>query len=218
MYIKDIFYSIQGEGPYIGYPQIFVRFYGCNIHCDYCDEPDFVKDRKKMTVPQVLEALQPFLSKPVHSISITGGEPLIQVDALKALLPVLPKPVYLETNGTLPTHVAQLKELVTYFAVDYKPGFAKPFEAFLREISDRKHVFIKYILKADSPLEDVRLAAEISQAVLGYCPFILQPVTPFALVQEKVSAEKINLAFEAIADVGLDVRVIGQTHKGMGLK
>ena len=35
--IAEIFDSIQGEGPYIGYRQLFIRFCGCNLLCDYCD-------------------------------------------------------------------------------------------------------------------------------------------------------------------------------------
>ena len=45
--IKEIFKSIQGEGPYIGYEQLFVRFCKCNLKCGYCDT-DFLADDKTM--------------------------------------------------------------------------------------------------------------------------------------------------------------------------
>ena len=35
--VREIFTSIQGEGPYVGVKQLFVRFCGCNLRCDYCD-------------------------------------------------------------------------------------------------------------------------------------------------------------------------------------
>ena len=35
--VKEIFASIQGEGPYVGYKQLFVRFCNCNLKCNYCD-------------------------------------------------------------------------------------------------------------------------------------------------------------------------------------
>ena len=37
--IKEIFASIQGEGPYVGVKQLFIRFCACNLNCDYCDTP-----------------------------------------------------------------------------------------------------------------------------------------------------------------------------------
>ncbi|HEX7575638.1 MAG TPA: 7-carboxy-7-deazaguanine synthase QueE, partial [Candidatus Methanoperedens sp.] len=38
-YINEIFNSIQGEGPYAGTRQVFVRFEQCQLHCEYCDTP-----------------------------------------------------------------------------------------------------------------------------------------------------------------------------------
>ena len=35
--IKEIFTSVQGEGPYVGYKQLFIRFCNCNLKCNYCD-------------------------------------------------------------------------------------------------------------------------------------------------------------------------------------
>ena len=40
--VVEVFSSIQGEGVCLGHRQIFVRLGGCNLHCDYCDEPDTI--------------------------------------------------------------------------------------------------------------------------------------------------------------------------------
>ena len=74
VFIKEIFESIQGEGPYIGYNQLFVRFSKCNLNCKYCDT-DFTSDLKEYSLEELLEETNKF--KNIHSISLTGGEPLL---------------------------------------------------------------------------------------------------------------------------------------------
>ena len=56
--ISEIFDSIQGEGPYVGCRQIFIRFCGCNILCDYCDT-EFDKG-EKYTVKQLVDKIKTF--------------------------------------------------------------------------------------------------------------------------------------------------------------
>ena len=45
--VSEIFYSIQGEGKWIGTPAVFVRFCFCNLGCDWCDS-DYTWDKKKI--------------------------------------------------------------------------------------------------------------------------------------------------------------------------
>ena len=48
--VKEIFTSIQGEGPYVGYKQLFIRLCGCNLNCSYCDTDFGVNDSKEYSV------------------------------------------------------------------------------------------------------------------------------------------------------------------------
>jgi 7-carboxy-7-deazaguanine synthase len=216
MFIKDIFYSFQGEGPWVGYPQIFLRFYGCNITCDYCDEPDFVKDKKKYSIEDCVAELKSFTNKDVHSLSLTGGEPLMYADFIKQLAPHLDMPLYLETNATLPKNLAKIKDDITYFSIDYKPGYETPFKESLELLKDKEHVFIKYILCKDFPDKDIETVSELLKPYSF--PFVIQPVTPFALVTEKASPEDIYRGYALAKKSISDVRVIPQTHKFINLK
>ncbi|NQU19323.1 7-carboxy-7-deazaguanine synthase QueE, partial [bacterium] len=101
--INDVFVSIQGEGKYLDQQQCFVRFYGCNLNCDYCDTKLY--DFKEYTCAELVDKLKEIIGqKNIKTISITGGDPLLQRDFLLEFLPKLKAEGfnnYLETNGVL---------------------------------------------------------------------------------------------------------------------
>ena len=78
--ILEIFRSIQGEGKYAGVPQVFVRFFECNMHCVWCDTPasigDGKREYKELALEDVLKQVNALYDH-AHSVSITGGEPLL---------------------------------------------------------------------------------------------------------------------------------------------
>ena len=82
--INEIFESIQGEGKYLGANQIFVRFSNCNLHCKFCDTQFF--EGKEYDVEMLVKEISSFDLSKVHSISFTGGEPLMFVDFLNEFL------------------------------------------------------------------------------------------------------------------------------------
>lgn len=97
--IYEIFYSIQSESTYAGMPMIFVRTAGCNLSCSYCDTPARHSDGFILSTDECLQAIKPWLC--TH-VCITGGEPLMQWDALKEFIALLESQgyqIYLETNG-----------------------------------------------------------------------------------------------------------------------
>ena len=109
MLINEIFSSIDGEGIRTGFPVTFIRSYGCNLLCSYCDtlyavDPQTEEDKENaftsMTPEQILEKCYELKNK---KITFTGGEPLIQKDAaeLVALLLENGFEVNIETNGAV---------------------------------------------------------------------------------------------------------------------
>jgi len=118
--VKEIFYTLQGEGANAGRPAVFCRFAGCNLWtgreqdradavCQFCDT-DFVgtdgENGGKFTTPEALAAKVASLWPAGEShrfIVCTGGEPLLQVDApLIDALHAEGFTIAIETNGTLP--------------------------------------------------------------------------------------------------------------------
>ena len=94
--IKDIFTSIQGEGLFVGHKQLFIRFCGCNLACQYCDTDFHINNSLEYTVEELVEIIKKHAD--CHSVSLTGGEPLLNTGFMKEFLPQCPLPVYLETK------------------------------------------------------------------------------------------------------------------------
>ena len=119
--VKEIFYTLQGEGHHAGRPAVFCRFAGCNLWsgleegragavCQFCDT-DFVgtdgegggKFTDAHSLAERINALWP-AAHPTHKyVVFTGGEPLLQLDApLIAAVHDAGFEIAIETNGTLP--------------------------------------------------------------------------------------------------------------------
>lgn len=104
MHINELFVGIQGEGQTIGFPAYFVRTSGCNLRCPDCDtDYSFTEKGKDYTIKELMDA---FYATGLNTIVMTGGEPLLQWDDIKALLYKVVgklsfKRMIIETNGTL---------------------------------------------------------------------------------------------------------------------
>lgn len=102
--VKEIFPTLQGEGPYTGWPAIFVRLGGCNLACDFCDTEfeDYTSQPSGSIVDRVLQFATPMGRRAAELVVITGGEPLRQnIAPLCEALLEADFLVQIETNGTL---------------------------------------------------------------------------------------------------------------------
>ncbi len=215
MRIHEIFSSIQGEGPYIGYRQLFIRFTGCNLSCDYCDEQNLLDN--EWTINDIVTECQKLMKTYQHCLVLTGGEPLLQSQQIKELLPRIKLPVYLETNGTLPDHLDDIKHLISIFSVDYKAGYEKEFFRFLEKVKN-DDVFIKTILLPGFKSIELKTIVEAIAKINKDIPFIIQPVTPHHIIKHSPAPDEIIKAYQVAKSALNDVRVIPQIHKLLKLK
>lgn len=226
--LVEIFSSHQGEGLFIGARQIFIRFAGCNLNCCFCDT---MKDAviKDATVTQVVTKVKDLEKNhnSHHSISLTGGEPLLCTDFLEYLLPELKKEnfkIYLETNGTL---VEELKRIIGYvdiIAMDIKlPSSSGSLPLWGRhikflEIARKRNIFIKAVVTNATSQDDIMKAGDLIAGFDKEMLLVLQPAGPTEKGDFTVKKEKI-LHYRALAEEKLrNVRIIPQTQKFIGIQ
>jgi len=222
--ITEIFSSIQGEGVYAGKKQIFVRFYGCNLtSCRFCDTQP--SGYKEYTCKELLAAISGFKNEH-HSISITGGEPLLQKDFLKRILLLLKKEderIYLETNGTLLEELKEVIDFVDIIAMDFKlpsstglNDFWGIHKAFL-EAATVKKCFVKAVVTSKTTEYDIVRMRDIIKEVNKEISLVLQPVTPIREVKAMDEAKMKmfqKICFERLKSV----KIIPQLHVMAGVR
>jgi 7-carboxy-7-deazaguanine synthase len=131
--LSEVYLSVQGEGPRVGLPTVFVRFAGCNLRCEgwACDTPFaiypelFRKDSALLDPGDVADRVLQVAEPGTASICFTGGEPFLQNhDAFFELVRILGQhfdTFEVFTNGTIEFPEWALEWF--YFIMDWKmPG------------------------------------------------------------------------------------------------
>lgn len=219
--ISEVFNSIQGEGIYLGEHQIFVRSFGCNLDCKYCDTK--LRHFKEYEPQELFEEIRN-RHNGSHSIAFTGGEPLLQKDFLKEVLDLTDGSGfinYLETNGTLPGSLEDVIDNLDIIAMDLK--FASSGGAdnqwdnhrdFLK-IASRKEVFLKAVICESTQREDLVEAISLINSVNRTTILVLQP-NSFEY-NNRLQA-KLEDFKTMCGDNRVTACIIPQMHKIVGIK
>lgn len=236
-FVAEIFRSIQGEGPYVGVLQVFVRMSGCSLSCSYCDSafargitPQCtVRDPNQSTTIDnpvhtdvLLDVVRSFLERSpgVHSLSLTGGEPLEQSEFVIRFLERFIQhgvAVYLETSGLIESAARDVVELVDIVSLDIKlPSLCEGGDFFstyqrVLPVYGRKELFCKVVIASGFDegefIDAVNLVSEFDNEI----PFVIQPATQPG---GHVSMTGIQLieCYETAAGKLTNVRLIPQMH------
>ncbi len=214
--IKEIFTSIQGEGPYVGEKHIFVRFLGCNLNCKFCDTDFSPLNSSEYTTQSLFNYLKPI---DCTTISFTGGEPLLSSEFLVEFLgnykEKLNKKIYLETNGTLYKELEKIVDFVDIIALDIKlqsaTGQKNRFLDNLQflEIAKKKENFIKIVFDENITDDEIKEVIKIAKKFNSL--IILQPKMPLS------SQLDVLQVFDKFYQNYKNIRLIIQTHKFLNI-
>lgn len=204
--VQHIFPTLQGEGPYVGHPAVFIRLGGCNLACHFCDTE--FESFRPMALEAVLEQVRA-LAQDAQGLRvrrlavITGGEPFRQniVPLCEALL-AEGFTVQIETNGTLYRPVPDAVKIVCS-PKNTGSGYA-PVRA---DLLPRVDAF-KFILSARHPAY-----AAVGQVGQGDAPVYVQPMDEY-----DAQANAQNLAHAARLAQSHGYILSLQTHKLLGIE
>lgn len=211
--IKEIFASVQGEGPYVGCEQIFVRFCDCNLNCNYCDT-DF-KGEKEYTANSLKEHIEKYDLSTVHSLSLTGGEPLIFSDFLNEFLPLVNVKKYLETNATLWKDLEKIEKHIDIISADIKlpsstkikPLWTLHDKFFETAKKYNKEIFAKVVFNDEITEDEIKNCIQLAKK--HELELILQPQTK----NNEILPKSTSKIFERFLSEYNHTRLIPQVHK-----
>ena len=145
--VSEIFTSFQGEGPYIGTPATFLRLYGCNLNCPWCDTD--ISTYEMLSVDDVAEILMTQMEfNNINLLVITGGEPTLQMEEIKRLIKEIPEDIkiQLETNGSIFEYLPEIE-----YVISPKEDKEKVFENYYKY----ENVFFKFVITCEEDIDEV---------------------------------------------------------------
>lgn len=187
--VNEIFLSIDGEGVRTGLPTVFIRLYGCNLKCSYCDTR-YSCENSEYKLMSLMDIIEQVLSYGVPRVTLTGGEPLIH-DGVKDLINSLVVngiEVNIETNGAV-----DLDDFWEYkynskviFTMDYKcasSGMEDKMKLWNLKLLQPKDV-IKFVVSNYNELEKMEYILEESECkAQPYVSPVFGAIEPKELVE-----------------------------------
>lgn len=214
MKISEIFSTIQGEGKYTGYPTTFIRLYGCNMLCDYCDTMYAVVGKRysRMSIERIVQEVNRLGNR---HICITGGEPLFQEETMP-LVYALESSGYvinIETNGGIEIPDNRSNRIFSY-TMDIKTpcsgkdNVAKNIYSNLELLSSKDEV--KFVIASE---EDYNFAKGTLKNYPTHANVIFSPM--FIGKKSTIMEDLVDWVMQAKLK---NVRIGIQTHKILNVK
>ena len=234
--VSEIFTSIEGEGIFVGKKTLFIRFSGCHLKCRWCDtkyalpldsgteyQIDEIQDL-------IIRELQPF----TYKVNFTGGEPLLQTDAVIKLADFIKKQTnlktYIESSCFDSELFSKVLPYIDICKIEFKTDDSKVVEnevydsLLLNEIKclelaveSNKTTYIKIVVTNSTNLESFKnLVYNISKKIRpsDIVGFIIQPSHGV----DQPTVNKLLDTYDIVQPMFPEVRIIPQLHKEIGAR
>ncbi|HEX2304805.1 MAG TPA: 7-carboxy-7-deazaguanine synthase QueE [Nitrososphaeraceae archaeon] len=234
--VSEIFTSFEGEGIFVGKKTLFIRLSGCHLKCRWCDTRyalpldsgiDYqVEEIKDLIVKE----LQPF----TYKVNFTGGEPLLQIEAVIQLADFIKRHTNLKTYIESSCFDSELfSKILPYMdicKVEFKTEDSKVVEdehydnLLLNEfrclelaVQNNKTTYIKIVVTNSTKLDSFKnLVYNISKKIepSDTMSFIIQPSDGI----DQPTLNKLLDIYDIVQPMFPEVRIIPQLHKGVGAR
>lgn len=228
--LSEIFTSVEGEGILYGTKTLFVRLAGCPFSCFYCDTPESLPldSGTEYTISEAAQLIDDSLQDHTYKVNFTGGDPLIQHEAVSSLAEhtrgkgVL---TYLESSCFDSRRFEHVLPHIDIAKIEFKTRDSEFVDAqhygqlheqavkcLALAVSAGRTVYIKIIVSSKTTIQEMsRMASTVFDTVKhnDISGFVIQPVYG----RGAPSLELLLAMYDAVRPIYADVRVIPQLHK-----
>jgi 7-carboxy-7-deazaguanine synthase len=234
--ISEIFTSIEGEGIFVGTKTMFVRLAGCHLKCRWCDTGYALpfNSGKEYSIEEAKELIESQIQPFTYKVNFTGGEPLLQYEAL------IPIADFVKNRKGLKTYIEsscfdsfRFSKVLEYFDI-CKIEFKTPDSGVTEEINyqelllnefkclelakeHNKTTYIKVVITNSTEIAIFKVLvnnifAKIEPSIIS--GFVIQPSYGI----DEPELEKLLNFYDIVYPLYPEVRIIPQLHKQIGAR
>ena len=234
--LSEIFTSIEGEGILFGTKTMFVRMAGCHLKCYWCDTSYALamNSGNAYSINEVKKMIKDHLQNNTYKINFTGGEPLIQYEAVKDLAKFIKEEIGLRTYIESSCYdIDRFNKIISYIdickiefktkdsqAVDikhYKYLLNNEIECLKTAIDNKKITFIKIVISNSTSIKEFKELIEVIFNTIkcdNLAGFIIQPTSTI----NEPTVNKLLQFYDLVYPIYNEVRIIPQLHKIIGAR
>ncbi len=229
----EIFTSVEGEGILYGTKTLFVRLSGCPFTCFYCDTKESLPldSGNEYSIEEACKLIDSNLKNQTYKVNFTGGDPLIQHDAVAELAKYIQTkkiPTYLESSCFDSDRFSHVLPFFDIIKIEFKTKDSdfvdsKHYERLIENamkclkssVASKKITYIKIVVSSKTRLGDFKdLVDKIFQNISKHDidGFIIQPTYGIA----EPSLDLLLNLYDVVYPYYIDVKVVPQLHKFIG--
>ena len=231
--IFEIFTSVEGEGILYGTKTLFVRLAGCPFTCFYCDTKESLPldSGTEYSIEDANKLIDSNLKKQTYKVNFTGGDPLIQHQAVAELAKHIQEkniPTYLESSCFDVDRFNHVLPFIDIVKIEFKTKDSefveeKNYEKFITQaikclessVNAKKTTFIKIVVSSKTKLDEFKeLTNQIFNTISknDISGFVIQPTYGIS----EPSLDLLLDLYDIVYPNYIDVKVVPQLHKIIG--